>query len=393
MRDPVTGKEIPVAGQAGALPPPSAPPPSGSNIANVAGAPLSQNGANESQGGGAVPAQQAQGGMAEGQQPGGPGFDPMKDRPRSDQMIDQQMQSNPDALLAAAEQSVEAIANVNANSNEESSSQMRQMARLVEGQGVVIKPTFEEMRDKVEMGLRHNVEAKRMTEAEARKARKGWRKIFNTIHEDEMGLFLIDFGLRAMMAGEEMGDVAALGAAGSGAMGALQGRRQTEIDAETALTAEAHKRTVEQMDAESGRMTSEAQTVTAAARATTAKNANRPYSGLQKFQLDLARKVGAAQGRSSTQIEDEMLRFFMGEESDPAQRQYWQKHFGDMVQAAKKESQFGGNITGIYVDENGKNYAEYTSADIVAAAEQMLISNDNLRHLNRAASGAGIGQE
>ena len=56
------------------------------------------------------------------------------------------------------------------------------------------------------------------------------RNVYNTIPEDEMGLFLMEFGMRAMMAGETMGTMGALGAAGSGALSSLQGRQTAAAD-------------------------------------------------------------------------------------------------------------------------------------------------------------------
>jgi hypothetical protein len=56
------------------------------------------------------------------------------------------------------------------------------------------------------------------------------RNVYKHIPEDEMGLFLMEFGMRAMMAGETMGTMGALGAAGSGAMSSLQGRQTAAAD-------------------------------------------------------------------------------------------------------------------------------------------------------------------
>ena len=65
-----------------------------------------------------------------------------------------------------------------------------------------------------------------ITEEQAKSKRWALKNIYRHVKPEEMGLFLMDFGLRAMMAGENMGDLGALGAAGSGAMGALQERRR-----------------------------------------------------------------------------------------------------------------------------------------------------------------------
>jgi hypothetical protein len=103
--------------------------------------------------------------------------------------------------------------------------QAKQMTDLQEQQGIPADASKEELKAMTEEGLKRAEADGNVTKKEASKLRKRFNKVYETIHRDEMGLFLLDFGLRAMMAGESMGDMAAIGAAGSGAMGALQGRR------------------------------------------------------------------------------------------------------------------------------------------------------------------------
>jgi len=58
--------------------------------------------------------------------------------------------------------------------------------------------------------------------------RDRWKNIFNVIPKEDFGMVLMDFGMRAMMAGETMGSAAALGAAGSGALQGVQARKEQD---------------------------------------------------------------------------------------------------------------------------------------------------------------------
>lgn len=60
------------------------------------------------------------------------------------------------------------------------------------------------------------------------KLRDRWKNIFNVIPKEDFGMVLMDFGMRAMMAGETMGDMAAIGAAGSGALAGVAQRKEQD---------------------------------------------------------------------------------------------------------------------------------------------------------------------
>ena len=62
-----------------------------------------------------------------------------------------------------------------------------------------------------------------------------WKNIFNIIPKEDMGLVLMDFGFRAMIAGETMSDAGALGAAGMGALQGVGSRREAETQQEMAM--------------------------------------------------------------------------------------------------------------------------------------------------------------
>ena len=58
------------------------------------------------------------------------------------------------------------------------------------------------------------------------KLKDRWKNIFNVIPREDFGMVLMDFGMRAMMAGESMGSMGALGAAGSGALAGVAQRKE-----------------------------------------------------------------------------------------------------------------------------------------------------------------------
>lgn len=134
-----------------------------------------------------------------------------------------------------------------------------QKAQLKEtAKALGIDTSLKQFADEVYDELRQAHEAKKIPKKQYTKLKDRWKNIFNIIDEDEMPLFLIDFGMRAMMAGEGMGDLAAIGAAGSGALGALQGRRQMATEQDAALRKEAFETATGIYGAETDRMKAEA---------------------------------------------------------------------------------------------------------------------------------------
>lgn len=221
MRDPVTGEPVAVpGGLPGALPATSAPSGSGAG-ANVSGAPLPQDPTQQSQAGGAESGAIGTADQA-GAAPGGPP-DLTPDRGTGEQKLMQTMTTDPASLADLQEGVLKRIEA--ARKDPVAVAQAKQMTDLQEQQGIPADASKEELKAMTEEGLKRAEADGNVTKKEASKLRKRFNKVYETIHRDEMGLFLLDFGLRAMMAGESMGDMAAIGAAGSGAMGALQGRR------------------------------------------------------------------------------------------------------------------------------------------------------------------------
>jgi hypothetical protein len=219
--DPVTGQPIPAAGAVGALPTTSAPPVSG-GTADVSGAPLSRNQATDTQAGGAEPL------PAGPQQPPGP--DLTKDQGKPDVMVKKKFQDDPDGTMEVVDASFEALKKMREAADPVKIAQMEQLSQQIEAQGGGGEKAKEQMIEQAETGIDRAVEDGKITKKQGKQKKFALNNIFKTIKREEMSLFLIDFGFRAMMAGEGMGDAAALGAAGSGALGALQGRRDKNAE-------------------------------------------------------------------------------------------------------------------------------------------------------------------
>lgn len=191
----------------------------------------SPSGGNATEGGTPVPD------GANGSQDGG--VDLIKDRGTPDQMIDKMPAGE---LESSIERSITAVANGQTPAVEgalPSESDPDMQAAAIISQKDKVNKTMEAVGGKPETAL-EQLRDKRLAEYERMhneglidknvhtKLRDRWKNIFNIIPKEDMGLVLMDFGFRAMMAGETMGSAAALGAAGSGALAGVQQREKDE---------------------------------------------------------------------------------------------------------------------------------------------------------------------
>lgn len=250
--------------------PNSALPPPGGN-ANATSAPLSQGGANESQGGGADP-----------------GKNWVTDSGTVDENVDKLTSTQ---MLDAATTSVNATGNTGktAEGGKEAAKAKRDMNKQVEKMtGEKPRKTLEEFQKMYMKKLDDEYAAKQITKKQYKGFKEGWKNIFNVIPEEDFGLFLMDFGLRMMMAGEEGTSV--LGAMGEGGLGALQGSqaRQREQEAGAlARTTAGQEAGLEAYKAETGRMEAE----TRAKRA----DASGAYQGEKVWLHDFFVKAGKSE--------------------------------------------------------------------------------------------------
>lgn len=184
-----------------------------------------------------------------GGQAAGSGFDVEKDRGPAGTTVQRKAQENPEAIVKAAEEAMHTATSTVGN-KDDNAAQLQELSKKL---GVTGK-TLEQLTEQFLVGGDRSVQDGITDAKHYTKLKDRWKNVFQFIGKDEMGLFLIDFGMRAMMAGESMGTMGALGAAGSGALGALQGRRRQSYEDEIAMRDKAGESALEQYKAESGRM-------------------------------------------------------------------------------------------------------------------------------------------
>lgn len=274
---------------------PSAP----GGIANVGGAPLSQAGANESQVGGAVSPQQATTApLPPDQANQRPDLDLMKDRDKPDKHFVNMAQKNPQVLDDALTEASTALEKEKASGARASNEDREKLATALESNGANEK-SFNQMKADIIKGLDRAIEDGEIPKNEGKKYKLHWRNVFQKIEKDEMGLFLMDFGLRTMIAGETMGSAGAIGAGGAGALQGLQGRRQLERTQTLEVEQQAHDMTVEQYDSETKRKR--------------ADYAGQGYRGEKAWLYDLGKRIG--------KTDEQIYGMFNKEESMEVRRQ------------------------------------------------------------------------
>lgn len=354
-RDPITGEETPmVAGRTGALPTTSAPPTSG-GTADVSGAPLSGNQATESQVGGT--------------ESSGGGFDPTNDRGPVGSSIRDKTTQNPDMVTQAASDSLETVKNVRANDNGQSDIQMQRINEQLgpKNTAKAKDQAIEQYNDGVDLAVKDG----KLTKRQALKQKVKFKNAFNKIKDEEMGLFLMDFGMRMMVAGEEMGSMGAIGAAGMGAMGALQGRRETE--AAQTLEADRYEREFGLDERRVGALEKQAD-----ASATRAETAAGGYRGEKAYLMELGRSQGFSEG--------EMLQMFSGGELPNVRFQKWMDFVGKTVEKAIADPSMLPNKGLDPV--TGKKYSEFGPEDMKAWAQRMVEQEQAYSAFSRAQRGA-----
>ena len=213
----------------------STPPPPGGN-APALDTPVG-NGANESQGG---------------------GVDLVKDRGTPEEYMKSQ---SPDTLAQAAEISMTAVSSGSGETGKHSDTpeKKKQATELMKSQGADPIKGMKQLEKIIYKQLQEMRNADKITPQHYTGLKDRWKNIFNVVPKEDFGMFLMDFGMRAMAAGETMGNAGALGAAGMGALGASQARQKEGAIGQREDMAMASEMAGNQYDSESKRMTAEAQ--------------------------------------------------------------------------------------------------------------------------------------
>lgn len=329
--------------------PTSGPSPSGPNTGSSA--PLSGN-QQQPQGGGPEPSQ----------------ADFMKDRGSPETMVQEEAHKDPDKFSDTIDATYNAIRSRRAKAGDRAA--QLELELLNERMGINGEAAKEEVFRQAEVGIQRAEEDGKITSKQAKQKRFALKNIYKTIKPEEMSLFLIDFGMRAMMAGETMGDLGALGAAGSGALGGLQERRRFAAEQEIAAGERAAQdyQTAQELALEERKV---------GALEKRASAAGAGYQGEKAFLLDLGRKIGRS--------DEEIFAMFEGTQSYGERYQFWMEYIADVVAKAKQDPNMlpGGNV-----DQNGKKYDQYTKDDMTSFASDMARGEqggiESSRALNRA---------
>lgn len=137
---------------------------------------------------------------------------------------------DPKKAVEAAETSMEAISSKSgqtAKAGPEAEAQKKKINEVLSAQGVEPRKAFEDLYKTELKKLEARHESGEITKKQYKGWKNRWKNIFNTVPEEDFGLFMMDFGLRMMQAsgqGETLG--ASIGMAGQGALAGAQGRQQ-----------------------------------------------------------------------------------------------------------------------------------------------------------------------
>jgi len=138
--------------------------------------------------------------------------------------------------------------------------QKKRLNDALTANGAPPEKTINDMIDEEIAKLKKQEASHEITQEVHTRLRDRWKNLRNIIPREDMGMVLMDFGFRAMIAGETMGDMAALGAAGQGALAGVAQRKeqdyQRDIDQRKAAgeTVRANIATQTAVDAEGKRL-------------------------------------------------------------------------------------------------------------------------------------------
>lgn len=145
---------------------------------------------------------------------------------------DSVLKADPKTQIEVAEQSAQAISSstgATAKMPDGGVAQKKQVNEALAAQGMNPKDSFQQLYEQELQTLEARHKSGEITKREFKGWKNRWKNLFNTIPEEDFGLFMMDFGLRMMTAsgqGEPIG--ASFGMAGSGALQGAVARRDTK---------------------------------------------------------------------------------------------------------------------------------------------------------------------
>lgn len=316
-------------------------------------------------------AQQApqQGGGAGATEAGG--FDAAKDRGNPTTLARDTVLKDPDSGVSAMEDSAKFVSNQRGKGR-----QVQLQTELMNEQlgltGKEAEAAKETMQTQAMQAIDLAESDGKLTKKQAKKKRFQLKNVFNTIKPEEMSLFLIDFGMRAMMAGETMGDLGALGAAGSGALGGIQERRRFAEQQEIEASERERMAALEERGVAADEMRAGAAQTTAQAALTRAEAADRGYTGEKVWLENFFKEAGKS--------DEEIADYFMRAEGGTARRQ-------SLTDALMKRIEKSSLIDSDPI--LGKKYVDFTEKDMQDWVDRVLAEEQSRAGGGALSSGKG----
>lgn len=196
--------------------------------------------------------------------------------------------------------------------------------------------SMQDFRDEHLARVKKLVDSKEIPQHTYTGIKERWKNIFNVIPREDMGVFLMDFGFRLMVAAENMEGLGSLGVAGGGALAAHQGRRQADLDRELGQLGEAEEFAQKAYGEQTDRMEAE----------TDKLRAEQYGAGYRGKDYWMAKRY-EAEGLDAATIN----RLLAGEQTVGERTQILNDQF------AKLKDTFGSQ------DSRGKYYSEYSDKD------------------------------
>lgn len=134
--------------------------------------------------------------------------------------------ADPESVLTSAETAAKAAAKSGATADPQADEQKKKINESMAAQGMDPVKAYEEMRDQFSKRLETQYAKGEITKKQHKGLKNRWKNIFNVVPEEDMGLFLMDFGLRLAAHSADSDFGSAVGQAGIGALGGVQERKR-----------------------------------------------------------------------------------------------------------------------------------------------------------------------
>lgn len=142
--------------------------------------------------------------------------------------VDMLTGAEPESVIKAAEVASRATGKSGATDDVEADAKKQKINESMAAQGMDPVEAYTELKDQYLTSLEQKHQAGQIDKKHYTKLTQRWKNIFNVVPKEDMGLFLMDFGLRLAAASAENSFGGAFGQAGLGALQGVQQRQQQE---------------------------------------------------------------------------------------------------------------------------------------------------------------------